>query len=110
MESYPLGQSRQLHWAQHGLVKSSKWSYSSSPQSKIQDADKQEAAHAGGQGPTGRQCSRVRRGAVDAWGLGCLIQEVYRGSPLTRTEELRDTSSIPKNILPGWAIPSSGLS
>ena len=38
--------------------------------------------------------------AVDAWGLGCLIQEVYRGAVLTRTEELRDTSSIPKNVLP----------
>ena len=38
--------------------------------------------------------------AVDAWGLGCLIQEVYRGAALARTEELRDTSSIPKNILP----------
>ena len=38
--------------------------------------------------------------AVDAWGLGCLIQEVYRGAVLTRTEDLRDTSSIPKNVLP----------
>ena len=37
--------------------------------------------------------------AVDAWGLGCLIQEVYRGAVLTRTEELRDTSSIPKSVL-----------
>ena len=38
--------------------------------------------------------------AVDAWGLGCLIQEAYRGRELTRTEELRDTSSIPKTVLP----------
>ena len=38
--------------------------------------------------------------AVDAWGLGCLIQEAYRGKELARTEELRDTSSIPKSVLP----------
>ncbi|CAK0749386.1 hypothetical protein CVIRNUC_001906 [Coccomyxa viridis] len=40
--------------------------------------------------------------AVDAWGLGCLIQEAYRGRELTRTEELRDTSSIPKSVLPDY--------
>ena len=38
--------------------------------------------------------------AVDAWGLGCLIQEAYTGRELARTEELRDTSSIPKSVLP----------
>ena len=27
--------------------------------------------------------------AIDAWGLGCLIQEVYRGVPLSRTDQLR---------------------
>lgn len=43
--------------------------------------------------------------AVDSWGLGCLIQEVYRGAALTRTEELRDTSSIPKSVLP-VSLPS----
>lgn len=29
--------------------------------------------------------------AVDAWGLGCLVQEVYSGAPLGRTEDLRNT-------------------
>lgn len=29
--------------------------------------------------------------AVDAWGLGCLMQEVYSGRPLERTEDLRNT-------------------
>ena len=52
--------------------------------------------------------------AVDAWGLGCLMQEAYGGQALTRTEELRNTASMPKSILPvsanpctlmGWAIP-----
>jgi SCY1-like protein 1 len=38
--------------------------------------------------------------AVDAWGLGCLIQEVYSGSSLVRTEDLRVTDSIPQNLLP----------
>jgi SCY1-like protein 1 len=38
--------------------------------------------------------------AVDAWGLGCLIQEVYSGQFLTRTEELRNVAPIPKTILP----------
>lgn len=28
---------------------------------------------------------------VDAWGLGCLMQEVYSGRPLARTEDLRNT-------------------
>jgi hypothetical protein len=32
---------------------------------------------------------------VDAWGLGCLIQEVYSGSPLARTEDLRNTGGGP---------------
>ena len=49
--------------------------------------------------------------AVDAWGLGCLIQEAHRGRELTRTEELRDTSSIPKSIMPvtplALALPSA---
>lgn len=38
--------------------------------------------------------------AVDAWGLGCLMQEVYSGQFLTRTEELRNVACIPKGILP----------
>jgi SCY1-like protein 1 len=38
--------------------------------------------------------------SVDAWGLGCLIQEVYSGNSLSRTEDLRVTDNIPKNLLP----------
>ena len=38
--------------------------------------------------------------AVDAWGLGCLMQEVYSGQFLTRTEELRNVIPIPKAVLP----------
>jgi SCY1-like protein 1 len=38
--------------------------------------------------------------AVDAWGLGCLIQEVYSGNSLARTEDLRVTDNIPQNLLP----------
>ncbi|KAL4423761.1 hypothetical protein ABPG75_001062 [Micractinium tetrahymenae] len=37
--------------------------------------------------------------AVDAWGLGCLMQEVYSGRPLARTEDLRSTDHIPKELL-----------
>lgn len=38
--------------------------------------------------------------AVDAWGLGCLMQEAYSGQALARTEELRNTAPLPKAILP----------
>jgi len=38
--------------------------------------------------------------AVDAWGLGCLIQEVYSGRLLQQTEDLRSIDSIPKDLLP----------
>jgi len=37
--------------------------------------------------------------AVDAWGLGCLIQEVYSGALLVRTEDLRTTESLPQPLL-----------
>ena len=37
--------------------------------------------------------------AIDAWGLGCLIQEVYRGVPLSRTDQLRETEHIPQVLL-----------
>lgn len=38
--------------------------------------------------------------ALDAWGLGCLIQEIYSGSSLVRTEDLRVTDNIPQALLP----------
>ena len=38
--------------------------------------------------------------AVDAWGLGCLMQEAYAGQMLARIEDLRSISAIPKAVLP----------
>ena len=38
--------------------------------------------------------------AVDAWGLGCLIQEIYSGTALAKTEDLRGTDRIPATLLP----------
>ena len=36
--------------------------------------------------------------AVDAWGLGCLMQEAYSGQPLQKTESLRNLDDIPKSV------------
>ena len=38
--------------------------------------------------------------AIDSWGLGCLMHEVFSGTRLTRMEELRETASIAKPVLP----------
>lgn len=40
--------------------------------------------------------------AIDSWGLGCLIYELFSGSKLSKTEELRNTGSIPKTLLPDY--------
>uniref|UniRef100_A0A0E0FV16 Protein kinase domain-containing protein n=1 Tax=Oryza nivara TaxID=4536 RepID=A0A0E0FV16_ORYNI len=40
--------------------------------------------------------------AIDSWGLGCLIYELFSGAKLTRTEDLRNTASIPKSLLPDY--------
>ncbi|KAG0466505.1 hypothetical protein HPP92_018085 [Vanilla planifolia] len=40
--------------------------------------------------------------AIDSWGLGCLIYELFSGMKLSKTEELRNTSSIPKPLLPDY--------
>lgn len=40
--------------------------------------------------------------AIDAWGLGCLIQEVFAQDQLHRTEELRRTQHIPQALLPDY--------
>ncbi|XP_038720856.1 probable inactive serine/threonine-protein kinase scy1 isoform X2 [Tripterygium wilfordii] len=40
--------------------------------------------------------------AIDSWGLGCLIYELFSGIKLSKTEELRDTTSIPKSLLPDY--------
>lgn len=37
--------------------------------------------------------------AVDAWGLGCLLQETFSSKPLMRAEDLRQTASIPPAVL-----------
>lgn len=41
-------------------------------------------------------------GAVDSWGMGCLMQEVFSGCELTAPEQLRNTDSIPKDLLPEY--------
>ncbi|XP_058209219.1 uncharacterized protein LOC131322088 [Rhododendron vialii] len=40
--------------------------------------------------------------SIDSWGLGCLIYELFSGTKLSKTEELRDTASIPKSLLPDY--------
>ncbi|KAL7184138.1 hypothetical protein ACSBR2_026317 [Camellia fascicularis] len=40
--------------------------------------------------------------AIDSWGLGCLIYELFSGMKLNKTEELRNTASIPKSLLPDY--------
>uniref|UniRef100_A0A5B6ZKC4 Putative N-terminal kinase-like protein n=2 Tax=Davidia involucrata TaxID=16924 RepID=A0A5B6ZKC4_DAVIN len=40
--------------------------------------------------------------AIDSWGLGCLIYELFSGMKLSKTEELRNTASTPKSLLPDY--------
>ncbi|KAI3891146.1 hypothetical protein MKW98_007451 [Papaver atlanticum] len=40
--------------------------------------------------------------AIDSWGLGCLIYELFSGMRLAKTEELGNTASIPKSLLPDY--------
>lgn len=52
--------------------------------------------------------------AIDSWGLGCLMHELFSGMKLGRTEELKNTASIPKSLLPDYqrllsAMPSRRL-
>ncbi|XP_021754954.1 probable inactive serine/threonine-protein kinase scy1 [Chenopodium quinoa] len=52
--------------------------------------------------------------AIDSWGMGCLIYEIFSGTRLSKTEELRNTSSIPKLLLPDYqrllsSMPSKRL-
>lgn len=37
--------------------------------------------------------------AVDAWGLGCLMQEVFSGAALSSLEGLRNTAALPADLL-----------
>ncbi|XP_010667551.2 uncharacterized protein LOC104884573 isoform X1 [Beta vulgaris subsp. vulgaris] len=52
--------------------------------------------------------------AIDSWGIGCLIYEIFSGMRLTKTEELRNIASIPKSLLPDYqrllsSMPSKRL-
>nr|GMD19077.1 probable inactive serine/threonine-protein kinase scy1 isoform X1 [Ipomoea batatas] len=52
--------------------------------------------------------------AIDSWGLGCFIYELFSSTKLSKTEELRNTGSIPKSLLPDYqrllsATPSRRL-
>ncbi|KAI5439750.1 hypothetical protein KIW84_025215 [Lathyrus oleraceus] len=40
--------------------------------------------------------------AIDFWGMGCLIYELFSGLKLSKTEELCNTASIPKSLLPDY--------
>ncbi|XP_027189453.1 uncharacterized protein [Cicer arietinum] len=40
--------------------------------------------------------------AIDSWGMGCLIYELFSCLKLSKTEELRNTASIPKSLLPDY--------
>ncbi|KAJ8542045.1 hypothetical protein K7X08_016911 [Anisodus acutangulus] len=40
--------------------------------------------------------------SIDSWGLGCLIYELFCGTKLSATEDLRNTASIPKSLLPDY--------
>ncbi|KAK9283162.1 hypothetical protein L1049_011394 [Liquidambar formosana] len=40
--------------------------------------------------------------SIDSWGLGCFIYELFSGTKLGKTEELRITASIPKSLLPDY--------
>ncbi|KAL9991775.1 putative protein kinase domain, armadillo-like helical [Helianthus debilis subsp. tardiflorus] len=40
--------------------------------------------------------------AIDSWGLGCFIYELFSGLKLSKTEELRNTASLPKSLLPDY--------
>ncbi|XP_010554724.1 PREDICTED: probable inactive serine/threonine-protein kinase scy1 [Tarenaya hassleriana] len=40
--------------------------------------------------------------AIDSWGLGCLIYELFSGTKLGKTEELRNIGCIPKSLLPDY--------
>ncbi|KAL3521320.1 hypothetical protein ACH5RR_019469 [Cinchona calisaya] len=40
--------------------------------------------------------------ALDSWGLGCFISELFSGTKLGKQDELRNTASIPKSLLPDY--------
>lgn len=40
--------------------------------------------------------------AMDSWGMGCLIFELFSATKLARTEELRNIGCVPKTLLPDY--------
>jgi SCY1-like protein 1 len=49
----------------------------------------------------------VREGpawGVDAWGLGCLMQELFSGAALARTEDLRNIEAVPQPLLTYYQV------
>lgn len=40
--------------------------------------------------------------AIDSWGLGCLMYELFTGVKLSKTEDLRNTACVPKTLLPDY--------
>lgn len=40
--------------------------------------------------------------AIDSWGIGCLIYELFSGTKLGRTEDLRNIAPIPKSLQPDY--------
>ena len=40
--------------------------------------------------------------SIDAWGLGCLIYEIFSFAKLNRSEDLRNTGEIPELLLPDY--------
>ncbi|XP_074269940.1 uncharacterized protein LOC141592944 isoform X2 [Silene latifolia] len=52
--------------------------------------------------------------SIDSWGMGCLIYELFSCVKLSKTEDLRNISSIPKSLLPDYqrllsSMPSKRL-
>lgn len=59
--------------------------------------------------PEQYKCAELARGDIealsdgppwsaDAWGLGCLMMELFRGSKLTGPEQLRELAQVPKEV------------
>ncbi|XP_057550797.1 uncharacterized protein LOC130828810 [Amaranthus tricolor] len=47
--------------------------------------------------------------ARTSFSKGCLIYEIFAGMKLNKTEELRNTSSIPKSLIPDYQILLSSM-
>ena len=47
--------------------------------------------------------------AVDAWGLGCLIQESFSGEAITKMEDLKKLENIPQKIKAYYQVCGSSV-